>query len=397
MSITNRITGPLYDERIKNILMGADHEYKRLANTSTSLLELLPPHYDLSSMFSYEQKGIVFRIKLIKPEIKISRHQLLFSTHFLEPEFLNAYKEHLSKALHKTIKLCVKKYSQKIKIKHAILDYLSSSPRNSSCYDLHKIVLQTGYYEEVRRIKKRIQDDRLLDKLTLDGPLTNISRYMREDHTKIIDHIESCTCKIVEKSRKNPYIFNSSIISGRKTNITGVLFFLSELISNLHINPTEINNISTAIILSIVYSVLQYLQSGRETEKDKDKDKDKASPALDFIPTIIAPHVFYLAKREKSSQYKYIEKEYLLGQLLTFLMYKTAYYAMHKTNVSHKLFYNDINNELPIDELKDNKLLSRNFIQSTDNLAVDVIEAGIKEISTLINQRKVLFFSFLPL
>ncbi|MFL4364373.1 hypothetical protein P9428_24835, partial [Escherichia coli] len=127
----------------------------------------------------------------------------------------------------------------------------------------------------------------------------NISKYIKNSQDKIVEHIEFCTHKFVNISRKNRHIFNTTTISGRKPNITGVLLCLSELISNLHIYPTEINNISNAIILSIAYSVLQHLQSGRETEKTK------TSPALDFIPTIIVPHVFYLAKREKSSQYKY--------------------------------------------------------------------------------------------
>lgn len=54
-------------------------------NTRMSLLEHLSPHYDLSSMFSCELEGRVFRIKLIKPEIKLSRQQLIFSSLFLEP------------------------------------------------------------------------------------------------------------------------------------------------------------------------------------------------------------------------------------------------------------------------------------------------------------------------
>ncbi|MCU6474120.1 hypothetical protein NLK84_22635, partial [Escherichia coli] len=164
------------------------------------------------------------------------------------------------------------------------------------------------------------------------------------------------------------------------------------LISNLHIYPTEINNISNAIILSIAYSVLQHLQSGRETEKTK------TSPALDFIPTIIAPHVFYLAKREKSSQYKYIEKEYLLGQLLIFLMYKTVYYSIHNIRVSHKHFYNDIKPKLMA--LKKESLLSTNFMKNRSEIRGEVfgdvgsIEADLREISTLIHRRKALFISF---
>ena len=66
MSIANCAIGPLYDEQIKKTLMYADHKFKRLMNTRMSLLEHLSPHYDLSSMFSYELEGRVFRIKLIK-------------------------------------------------------------------------------------------------------------------------------------------------------------------------------------------------------------------------------------------------------------------------------------------------------------------------------------------
>ena len=80
---------------------------------------------------------------------------------------------------------------------------------------------------------------------------------------KSSEHIEFCTHKFINIRRKNRHIFNTTTISGRKPNITGVLLCLSELISNLHIYPTEINNISNAIILSIAYSVLQHLQSGR--------------------------------------------------------------------------------------------------------------------------------------
>lgn len=399
MSITNRITGPLYDERIKNILMGADHEYKRLANTSTSLLELLPPHYDLSSMFSYEQKGIVFRIKLIKPEIKISRHQLLFSTHFLEPEFLHAYKEHLSKVLHKTIKHCVKKYSQKINFKHSILKYISESARNTSCYALHRIINKSKYHDESIDIKEHIENEILLDKLTLNSNTQNITAYLKDHYADIIKHISNCAAEIVSIGQKERYIFNNVIISGRRPNITGILLCLSESIDYLNIHQNNLDNINNAVVLNIVYSALQQLTYGKSAERPD------TIPILDMPTPLIAPHIFYLAKHKNTSQYKYIEKEYLLGQLLTFLMYKTAYYAMYKTNVSHKHFYNDINNELPIDELKDKKLFSINFMRSTDiterivvsgtdNHIVDGIEADIKEISTLINRRKALFFSF---
>ncbi|MFV4847304.1 hypothetical protein ACNJKD_13470 [Edwardsiella tarda] len=399
MSITNRITGPLYGERIKNILMDADHEYKRLANTSTSLLELLPPHYDLSSMFSYEQKGIVFRIKLIKPEIKISRHQLLFSTHFLEPEFLHAYKEHLSKVLHKTIKHCVKKYSQKINFKHSILKHISESTRNTSRYALHGIINKSKYHNESIDIKERIENEILLDKLTLNSDTQNITTYLKDHYVDIIKHISNCAKEIVSIGQKERYIFNNENISGRRPNITGTLLCLSELIDCLKIDKNKLDNISNAIILNVVYSTLQQLTYGINPEQSN------TIPTLNISSPLIAPHIFYLAKHKNSSQYKYIEKEYLLGQLLTFLMYKTAYYAMHKINVSHKYFYNDINNELPIDELKDKKLFSRNFMRSTDvtegivvsdtnNHTVDGIETDIKEISTLINQRKALFFSF---
>ena len=92
MSIANCAIGPLYDEQIKKTLMYADHKFKRLMNTRMSLLEHLSPHYDLSSMFSYELEGRVFRIKLIKPEIKLSRQQLIFSSLFLEQDFLKEYK-----------------------------------------------------------------------------------------------------------------------------------------------------------------------------------------------------------------------------------------------------------------------------------------------------------------
>lgn len=109
----------------------------------------------------------------------------------------------------------------------------------------------------------------MLDELTLNGRITNISKYIKNSQDKIVEHIEFCTHKFVNISRKNRHIFNTTTISGRKPNITGVLLCLSELISNLHIYPTEINNISNAIILSIAYSVLQHLQSGRETEKPK--------------------------------------------------------------------------------------------------------------------------------
>ncbi len=352
MSITNCVIGPLYDEQIKKTLMYADHKFKRLMNTRMSLLEHLSPHYDLSSMFSYELEGRVFRIKLIKPEIKLSRQQLIFSSLFLEQDFLKEYKKHISNTLQKTIKQCIKKYKQKIKIEPSILDYISASPRNTSSYVLHEIVSQCEHCDEIRNIK----NDILLDELTLNGRITNISKYIKNSQDKIVEHIEFCTHKLVNISRKNRHIFNSTTISGRKPNITGVLLCLSELISNLHIYPTEINNISNAIILSIAYSVLQHLQSGRETEKTK------TSPALDFIPTIIAPHVFYLAKREESSQYKYIEKEYLLGQLLIFLMYKTVYYSIHSIRVSRKHFYNDIKPKLMA--LKKESLLSTNFMKN---------------------------------
>ncbi|MDN5176924.1 hypothetical protein LVK53_05030 [Escherichia coli] len=113
MSIANCVIGPLYDEQIKKTLMYADHKFKRLVNTRISLLEHLSPHYDLSSMFSYELEGRVFRIKLIKPEIKLSRQQLIFSSLFLEQDFLKEYKKHISNTLQKTIKQCIKKIQTK--------------------------------------------------------------------------------------------------------------------------------------------------------------------------------------------------------------------------------------------------------------------------------------------
>ncbi|WP_407234270.1 hypothetical protein [Escherichia coli] len=387
MSIANCAIGPLYDEQIKKTLMYADHKFKRLMNTRMSLLEHLSPHYDLSSMFSYELEGRVFRIKLIKPEIKLSRQQLIFSSLFLEQDFLKEYKN-TSQILYKKQSNSALKIQTKIKIEPSILDYISASPRNTSSYVLHEIVSQCEHCDEIRNIK----NDILLDELTLNGRITNISKYIKNSQDKIVEHIEFCTHKLVNISRKNRHIFNSTTISGRKPNITGVLLCLSELISNLHIYPTEINNISNAIILSIAYSVLQHLQSGRETEKTK------TSPALDFIPTIIAPHVFYLAKREKSSQYKYIEKEYLLGQLLIFLMYKTVYYSIHSIRVSRKHFYNDIKPKLMA--LKKESLLSTNFMKNRSEIRGEVfgdvgsIEADLREISTLIHRRKSLFISF---
>lgn len=308
MSIANCVIGPLYDEQIKKTLMYADHKFKRLVNTRMSLLEHLSPHYDLSSMFSYELEGRVFRIKLIKPEIKLSRQQLIFSSLFLEQDFLKEYKKHISNTLQKTIKQCIKKYKQKIKIEPSILDYISASPRNTSSYVLHEIVFESKHCDEIRNIK----NDILLDELTLNGRITNISKYIKNSQDKIDEHIEFCTHKFVNISRKNRHIFNTTTISGRKPNITGVLLCLSELISNLHIYPTEINNISNAIILSIAYSVLQHLQSGRETEKTK------TSPALDFIPTIIAPHVFYLAKRENPLNINTLKKNIFSASYLYF-------------------------------------------------------------------------------
>ncbi|MGE9806443.1 hypothetical protein ACQP3L_38385, partial [Escherichia coli] len=79
-------------------------------------------------------EGRVFRIKLIKPEIKLSRQQLIFSSLFLEQDFLKESKKHISNTLQKTIKQCSKKYKQKIKIEPSILDYISASPRNTSSY-----------------------------------------------------------------------------------------------------------------------------------------------------------------------------------------------------------------------------------------------------------------------
>ncbi len=164
MSIANCAIGPLYDEQIKKTLMYADHKFKRLMNTRMSLLEHLSPHYDLSSMFSYELEGRVFRIKLIKPEIKLSRQQLIFSSLFLEQDFLKEYKKHISNTLQKTIKQCIKKYKQKIKVEHSILDYISASSRNTSSYVLHEIVSQCEHCDEIRNIK----NDILLDELTLN-------------------------------------------------------------------------------------------------------------------------------------------------------------------------------------------------------------------------------------
>lgn len=51
MSIDKCITSSLFDERIRNVVMGADHEFKRLANTSTSLVERLSAlNFDFSVM-----------------------------------------------------------------------------------------------------------------------------------------------------------------------------------------------------------------------------------------------------------------------------------------------------------------------------------------------------------
>lgn len=185
MSIANCAIGPLYDEQIKKTLMYADHKFKRLMNTRMSLLEHLSPHYDLSSMFSYELEGRVFRIKLIKPEIKLSRQQLIFSSLFLEQDFLKEYKKHISNTLQKTIKQCIKKYKQKIKIEPSILDYISASPRNTSSYVLHEIVFESKHCDVIRNIK----NDILLDELTLNGRITNISKYIKNSRDKIVEHI----------------------------------------------------------------------------------------------------------------------------------------------------------------------------------------------------------------
>lgn len=151
----------------------------------------------------------------------------------------------------------------------------------------------------------------MLDELTLNGRITNISKYIKNSQDKIVEHIEFCTHKLVNISRKNRHIFNSTTISGRKPNITGVLLCLSELISNLHIYPTEINNISNAIILSIAYSVLQHLQSGRETENQN-------LSSTGFYPHHHRTSCFLRRNAKKSSQYKYIEKNIFSASYLYF-------------------------------------------------------------------------------
>ncbi|KEL22237.1 hypothetical protein AD05_4951 [Escherichia coli 5-366-08_S4_C2] len=50
---------------------------------------------------------------MIKPEIKLSRQQLIFSSLFLEHDFLKEYKKHISNTLQKIIKQCIKKIQTK--------------------------------------------------------------------------------------------------------------------------------------------------------------------------------------------------------------------------------------------------------------------------------------------
>lgn len=159
MSIANCVIGPLYDEQIKKTLMYADHKFKRLMNTRMSLLEHLSPHYDLSSMFSYELEGRVFQIKLIKPEIKLSRQQLIFSSLFLEQDFLKEYKKHISNTLQKTIKQCIKKYKQKIKIKPSILDYISRVTHTDQIMPLMKYWIPDVEVIQPASIRQQFAED----------------------------------------------------------------------------------------------------------------------------------------------------------------------------------------------------------------------------------------------
>lgn len=79
-------------------------------------------------------------------------------------------------------------------------------------------------------------------------------------------------------------------------------------------------------------------------------------------------------------------------------MYKTVYYSIHNIRVSHKHFYNDIKPKLVT--LKKEGLLSTNFMKNRSEIRGEVFgdvgstEADLREISTLIHQRKALFISF---
>lgn len=65
-------------------------------------------------------------------------------------------------------------------------------------------------------------------------------------------------------------------------------------------------------------------------------------------------------------------------------------------------FYGDICSELPLAELKGNKLLSENFCEMEKKVGEEMVQIrtvenvnrGIKEISLLINKREALIFPF---
>lgn len=398
MSIDKCITSSLFDERIRNVVMGADHEFKRLANTSTSLVERLSAlNFDFSSLFVYEhKKGMFFGSKLLKPEIKISSHQLLFSSRFLEPEFLRKYKCELSGILGNEIKNTIKKRSQKIKAQGVFLDEISNAASNTLRHELYDIISRAKYRDCSLRIKNLIQSETLPDEFILKPGGYRDVIYLKKYCPEIINHIYASAKELIDISRRKHYIFSDELISGRSPNITGVMLCLSELLDSLKIYDVEIDNISNAILLNIVYLFLHKIMSG-------DVIENKDIPLiLNQSSVLIPPHIFYLAMHQNLTQYKYIEKAYLLGQLLIFLMYKAACYSMRNIRVSSMKFYDDICSELPLTELKGNKLLSENFCEMEKKVGEEMVQIrtvenvnrGIKEISLLINKREALIFPF---
>ncbi|EEW6212466.1 hypothetical protein D7V47_22335 [Escherichia coli] len=75
---------------------------------------------------------------------------------------------------------------------------------------------------------------------------------------------------------------------------------------------------------------------------------------------------------------------------------------MRNIRVSSMKFYDDICSELPLTELKGNKLLSENFCEMKKKVGEEMVQIrtvenvnrGIKEISLLINKREALIFPF---
>lgn len=157
---------------------------------------------------------------------------------------------------------------------------------------MYDIISRAKYRDCSLRIKNLIQSETLPDEFILKPGGYRDVIYLKKYCPEIINHIYASAKELIDISRRKHYIFSDELISGRSPNITGVMLCLSELVDSLKIYDVEIDNISNAILLNIVYLFLHKIMS-------RDVIENKDIPLILNQSSVLIPHIFFILQRIK--------------------------------------------------------------------------------------------------